>query len=92
MTKNLTETIYHCLGSAFWTKRKCKKCQEQFIKEDYQKHNYYLTFWEIGQVSEAKESTACLEGVIVRLFHQHCQAVKHYPNEYQFEIMKDITC
>lgn len=92
MTKKSTETIYRCLGSAFWTKRQCGNCQKQFTPEDYQKHNYYLTFWEIGQVSEGQENTACLEGVIVRLFHQQCQLVKYSPNGCQFEIMKDITC
>ena len=93
---NPTETIYNCLGSTFWTKRKCGNCQKQFTKENYQKHNYYLTFFEIGDVWTASEfpeprDNACFDGVIVHLFHLNCQLTKQYPNECQIEIVKDIT-
>lgn len=77
VTKNPTETIYQCLGSAFWTERKCWDCQQIFTKADYEKHNYYLTFQEILKVWKSKDfpeprDNACLEGVIVKLFHQEC--------------------
>ena len=95
--KNPTATIYQCLGPAFWTKRKCGNCQQLFTKENYQKHNYYLIFDEIGDVWTSSEfpeprDNACLDAVIVRLFHQHCQLVKNPPKKCQIEILKDITC
>lgn len=72
-----TETIYQCLGSAFWTQRKCWNCQQPFTQANYQANNYYLTFQEILKVYVSKEfpeprDNACLEGVIVKLFHKYC--------------------
>ena len=97
MTKNSTQNIYNCLTVAFWTNRKCWKCQKQFTINDYQTHNYYLTFQEILRVWESKEfpeprDNACFDGVLVRLFHQNCQLVKSHPNECQIETVKDIIC
>jgi len=77
MIKEPTRTIYSCLTATFWTCRKCWRCQKQFTQTDYQANNYQLSFCEILNIAQSQEfpeprDNACLEGVLVKLFHQHC--------------------
>jgi len=83
---NSTQTIYSRLSSAFWTKRKCHRCQRFFTIIDYQTQNYQLSFQEIGQVKPPNSlSYAVLAGVIIQLSHQTCcsACVSYQNNIYQ---------
>jgi hypothetical protein len=96
LNKNTNHTIYECLSSSFWTERKCWACQQRFTKQDYQQKNYQFTFQEILNVWESKDfpeprDNACLEGVIVKLFHQTCQKVNFHITDCHLATAQDTT-
>ena len=73
------DSIYKCLTDKFWTKRKCRDCQQIFTQKDYQENNYAFSFWEIGNIYDFEkyaenllQDIALLNGVIVRLLHLNC--------------------